>query len=202
MTHISEKKIVELAVKIRDESTVSDDDCKNMEHIQGCRDCERKFSLCLDLLDFLQPESLENYFRLSLKKQQEGGAVSERIKNVWYGLHIVWDKVNEVIQYAVDTVASGLPAFNAEESYAFARGGDTMLELTADQSIIRYEPRLRKLTVSLDNDILEGKELVAICADINHEAVRKMLVDNGHGMAEAVFTDIDGDSIELSIGEV
>lgn len=203
MKHLSREDISHLAIKVWDSVPMEQNEIKGMEHIQKCSECERKFSRCLDILDFMSEENLEKYFvHGMLQGEHDLGVAKERVdfSGLLYKMRFVADQISEKVKVIFDKMAEGLPVFECAENIAFARGVEECLEIAADESVIRYDEEEELLTVSLEAEKFKGLVLIATVKSDGGEE-KKVLVEDGFGMLEAEFSGVTGKNIELSIIE-
>lgn len=215
MRHLSYDEISGIALKVADGMELTAEEEKGMSHFPECPQCEKQFGFCLSMLEFMKPETLEGFFMENLREEQakEGAAektVKETVKKVTeelqegvlYKIRFLADQMTEKIRCAVDYCAELLPKFEMADSFAYARGWDEedTVELEAGASLIRYEREEQTLRVSMDADEFGTRTIYAVLRK-GEETEKKLLEDDGHGMMEAVFEDLDSEEFTLDIVE-
>lgn len=214
MRHLSYDEISGIALKVADGMELTAEEAKGMSHFPECPQCEKWFGFCLSMLDFMKPESLEDYFMENFREEAEEAASEKTVKEtvkkageelqagVLYKIRFLADQMTEKIRCAVDYCAELLPEFEMADSFAYARGWDEedTVELEAGASLIRYEREEQTLRVSMDADEFGTRTIYAVLRN-GEETEEKLLEDDGHGMMEAVFEDLDSEEFTLTIVE-
>lgn len=191
MMHPSEDMIYEVARKEVNGEVLTAEEAAVKGHFAECESCRNDFLDMMQVLDFLSEGKFAPYLLQAV----------ERVKlsaKVLFQMRFVMEAAGK-LQVLSERISGDRPVFMQEPVYAAARGVRKELsEFTADASIIRYDHEKHRLTVSIDEELAEGRELSAVLMYEGGELCQKLDSD-GHGMLETEFCLGDDREFSLAI---